>query len=213
MRPAKFPETISFIHDLGVYWPDYDDRPAVCYGYMGKRLTDIDVGVNYCKRRHVAVQAGGHIGLWPLRLAKTLQFDKVVTFEPERALFNAMLRNLEGVSNVMAHDKALGDELGIVKMLPHPTAGSWRVDMQGTVAVGQITIDSLKLPECDIIQLDVEGYEVLALEGARETIANFRPVIQVEMLPRSANAIERKLRKLKYRQVEKVHNDAIFISR
>lgn len=44
-----------------------------------------------------------------------------------------------------------------------------------------ITIDSLNLAACDYINLDVEGFEQAVLEGAKETIKKFRPILCVEI--------------------------------
>ena len=41
-------------------------------------------------------------------------------------------------------------------------------------------IDDLNLTECDLIMLDVEGYELHALNGAIETIKKYGPVICIE---------------------------------
>ena len=43
-----------------------------------------------------------------------------------------------------------------------------------------IDIDSLQLPFCNLIKIDVEGMETLVLNGARSTIERFRPVLFVE---------------------------------
>jgi FkbM family methyltransferase len=54
-----------------------------------------------------------------------------------------------------------------------------------TVGLGKIPmlmIDTLKLDACDLIQLDVEGYEGKVLEGAIETIIRYKPVITVETM-------------------------------
>jgi hypothetical protein len=42
------------------------------------------------------------------------------------------------------------------------------------------TIDGLGLHRCDFILLDVQGFEVPVLEGARKTLAEFHPLIAVE---------------------------------
>ncbi len=42
------------------------------------------------------------------------------------------------------------------------------------------TIDSLDLAECDLIWLDIEGYEVNALKGAKKTIDRFQPAVIIE---------------------------------
>ena len=43
------------------------------------------------------------------------------------------------------------------------------------------TIDSLALTDVDYIQLDIEGSEWVALQGAAETIPRCHPMIQVEL--------------------------------
>ncbi len=56
--------------------------------------------------------------------------------------------------------------------LPHGTRG---VDIVRTVP-----IDELGLFACDFIKVDVEGNELAVLEGARETLERFRPVVYME---------------------------------
>src|SRR6185503_10593633 len=135
----------------------------------------------------VCVQAGGHAGMWPMRLAS--QFQKIHTFEPEEALFNCLKNNCASFPNVVVHQQALGDVKGTVQMVASGTAGSWRVDPAGEVSVEQIRIDDLNLLFCDLIVLDVEGYEPQALHGAVETIKRCRPVLHLELLPRARDAI------------------------
>lgn len=49
----------------------------------------------------------------------------------------------------------------------------------GTIC-SSIPIDSLNCNDIALIQLDVEGHELIALEGAKKTIKDFRPVIAIE---------------------------------
>jgi len=48
------------------------------------------------------------------------------------------------------------------------------------VSVPQLTLDSYGFTDVDIIKIDVEGYELQVLEGAVQTIANNRPIVQIE---------------------------------
>ena len=43
------------------------------------------------------------------------------------------------------------------------------------------TLDSYALTDIDFIKIDVDGYEDLLVKGAKETIANNKPVINIEM--------------------------------
>ena len=46
--------------------------------------------------------------------------------------------------------------------------------------ISAISIDSLRFKQLRCIQLDVEGYELQALKGARRTIREFLPAILIE---------------------------------
>src|SRR5438067_6170352 len=50
---------------------------------------------------------------------------------------------------------------------------------QGEI-VPLVTIDSLDLPSCHLIKIDVEGMELDVLEGANRTLQQFRPLRYVE---------------------------------
>jgi FkbM family methyltransferase len=199
---------ITFRKDFGCWWPDYDHKPEACFSRVKKRVSDMDAAVRLAHAHNVCVQAGGHAGHWARRLAKS--FKHVLTFEPERELYECLCRNTEAVGNIYPRPYALGAFVGEVRMVPHVSAGSWRVASNGTVPVPQITIDSLNLSHCDAIFLDVEGYEVDALQGAGTTLARFSPVLHVELLPRSKAAIETFMASSGYRLRKTIHNDAVF---
>jgi len=96
-------------------------------------------------------------------------------------------------------------------MRPHKSAGSWAIDpIEGTVPVYLTTIDMLGLKSCDAIILDVEGWEVEALDGGAKTIAAFRPIIHVEELPDAKSKIQAYMKLLHYRPVAAVHKDVIY---
>lgn len=48
------------------------------------------------------------------------------------------------------------------------------------VQVPQLTLDCYNFTDVDIIKIDVEGYELQVLEGAVNTIAQNRPIVQIE---------------------------------
>lgn len=196
--------------DIKAWWPRYDHKPEKCYEFVQHGLGAIDVARRWLKRTRACVQAGGHAGYWPQKLAGI--FDHVHTFEPEPALFDCLERNVSA-QNVTTYAAAIGAAPGRALLKSHVSAGSWRIDEGGELEVEVRSIDGLQLTDCDALFLDIEGYEVEALKGAARTVKVCRPLILVELLPRSAPAIEKHLLGLNYRQVARFGRDGIYLPR
>ena len=138
--------------------------------------TDMDDAIRFCHKRNVVVQAGGHCGVWPIRLAK--MFKRVYTFEPDFKNFKCLVSNIKEPNIFPAR--------GVLGAYPHfvglhlnekNTGGHW---VKGDGDVPVYTIDGLHLNELDLIILDVEGSELFALQGAARSIEQFSPVIMFE---------------------------------
>lgn len=199
-------------HDTGLWWPgDVVVKPA--YAHMIKRVTDVDCAVRHCRKTAVAVQAGGNVGMWPLRLAK--YFSTVHTFEPVTHIYECLLRNTGRVPGIVQYDALLSDKVGAPMPFSVRTGATSRVvgPSEANVFLRSLTIDSLELPACDLIYLDIEGHELEALSGAVVTIAQFRPVIVVESWGKNQQRYAKWLDGLGYDEVERVHTDGIYVPR
>ncbi len=159
-------------------WPDDDTECVkVAFGWVD----DLDVAAGFCKQRRAAIQAGGNMGVWPWRLAQT--FGYVVTAEPDVECCKLLLDNLLGLSNVEVWASAFMNRPDWrLRMHANPgNRGAQYVEpFSGPHPLQCITIDSLGVHDCDLIYLDVEGAELLALQGAAETIQRSHPVIAFE---------------------------------
>jgi hypothetical protein len=83
--------------------------------------------------------------------------------------------------------------------------------------IPMVTIDSLGV-DCDLIQLDVEGFEENALKGAYQTIQRCKPVIIIEQKGLGKNGmtdaeIAIMIQDWGYYFAERVISDNIFIPR
>jgi FkbM family methyltransferase len=56
------------------------------------------------------------------------------------------------------------------------------IDYGHTRPIRMMRIDELQLPRCDFLKIDVEGMEGEVLSGARETIAQHKPIMLIEMI-------------------------------
>ena len=165
------------IFDEGYWWP----RKAR-YGVI-KDSGAIDIFASRTPYfwSGVVLQAGGNVGVYPIRLLDW--FDKVLTFELCPSNFTCLRKNIERYGGrIEAKNLALGRGPGKVGVIPHMECGGHHVDQTG-LGVEQIAIDSLKLDRLDLLWLDIEGYEVEALYGAEKTVERFRPQIIVEDWP------------------------------
>lgn len=132
--------------------------------------------VSMTDKRGVAVQAGGNVGILANLLAGV--FRRVITLEPDPTNWECLDQNVKS-PNVTKINSALGREEGTVAIeRERGNCGASYIDGVGIIPM--TTIDAMGLNSCDLIVLDVEGYELQALQGAKDTIDKFRPVIVVE---------------------------------
>ncbi len=192
-------------------WPD-DDRKLMQVNHW---VDDVDRFLALGGLRGVAVQAGGACGIWPARLAG--YFEQVITFEPCAANFECLQANCEPFANIRAINAALGRAPCRMRLardaFEDGNAGAWYLAAGDDVEV--MTIDSLALDACDLIMLDVEGFELEALIGAEQTISRFRPMIVLEQkqLPHMAGDARdagRWLESRGYSARMQSHNDVVY---
>lgn len=153
--------------------PDSDVRGVPAMHAMVGLLNEV---YKHCKGFDVAVQAGGCVGIYPA--AMSAKFGTVYTFEPDPVNFRCLCANAPQ-ENVFKFNAALGDvhqRVGLERNAEN--IGAHYVAAGGDIPT--LLIDDLYLSRCDLIYLDIEGYEHRALNGARQTIARLKPVIVIE---------------------------------
>lgn len=110
----------------------------------------------------------------------------VYAFEPvfENYILAKLCVDNNNLQNVILINSALSDRLGNLNISTregggrHAGGGSTISD-KGEICAA-INIDRLNIGDLVLIQLDVEGHELIALAGAQETIQRSRPVIAIE---------------------------------
>lgn len=165
------------IPELGDFeWPEGDIHCRAGHAnewFYAKRPLE------FVRDRKVCVQAGGNCGVWPRLLSR--EFKTVYTFEPDPTNFMYLCRNVPEF-NVVKFNAALGYGRRCISTVfpPNETGNIGALQCEDGGNIPTLRIDDLGLPACDLIQLDIEGMEILALMGAVETIKKFSPVIMIE---------------------------------
>jgi len=132
------------------------------------------------KGTDLIITAGANMGVYVRAYAK--RFKNVYAFEPDWLNFYCMSYNTP-CKHIYHFHAALGPRSGVcivdedhVKQ----NRGTFTTEYSPQGRVPMFTIDSLCVPKCDMIQLDVEGYEYEAIQGAEDTIRTFKPVVIIE---------------------------------
>jgi FkbM family methyltransferase len=149
---------------------------------------EADMFRHFLKPGMTAVEVGANIGAHTLTLAEIVgPHGRVLAFEPQRMVFQMLCANLavNGIEHVDAHWAAVGSQPGQITV-PR-LAGTERANFGGLAVGGAqgdevrlLTLDSLALPACDFLKVDVEGMEHDVLVGGRDTIRRTRPTISIE---------------------------------
>ena len=97
--------------------------------------------------------------------------------------------SLDICAKINFYNVALGEKAGTVKMAQKTSEysrgdavvanGSWK--KYPTSKIEMVTLDSYNFKKVDIIKIDVEGYELQVLKGAKKTIKKHTPVVQCEL--------------------------------
>ncbi len=145
-------------------------------------------------RRRVVLDVGSNIGTWTYHLVD--HFNYVHCFEPVKVNQDCWIRNLGGYNNTVLYDVALGDEDEQVKMLVSNICTAWAYipgsknnhtdkpkEAHKDVIIEDVNVecmDNYNFENIDFIKIDVEGYELNVLKGAKETILRNKPYILLE---------------------------------
>jgi FkbM family methyltransferase len=145
---------------------------------------------NLIKNGDCVIDCGANFGYNSVLMGKIIGNNgKLISFEPQNLIYqqlngNLILNNIFNsftYKNIVSNTSNLTLELNSVDL-----SSSW-VNI-GDTSVGHggekintITIDDLNLNNVNFIKIDVQGFEYFVLNGALNTIQNYKPDIFIEI--------------------------------
>ena len=141
--------------------------------YVNNNTVALDIGCNY---RFMTEFLSKH-------------FTEVHAFDFDNDIHNCFKKNMQKFecNNVVAHPYGLGHVNAMTAINDWSTVKNFRVplathvDPKGKIKNQQIkTLDELKIEKVGLMMIDTEGFELMVLKGAEQTIRAYSPVIILE---------------------------------
>jgi hypothetical protein len=133
---------------------------------------------------NTCIDVGGHIGTTSLPYSRL--FSHVIAFEPNPVSHGFFAENikLNSLKNITLFNKGVYNKSTTCMVRKHgENSGCYYIQ---ECTKNESSIDTVKLDDIeydapvDFIKIDTEGSELYVLEGAADTIAKHKPLIQVE---------------------------------
>lgn len=179
-RPCRYGKMIYNRNDL------YVGKSLELYG----EFSEIEVSAlcELVKPGDTVLDIGANIGCMTVPLAQRVGPEGAVfAFEPNRLTFMNLCGNaaLNSLRNVFCLPVGVGKEPGTMGYLEYDpetslNIGGLPMDSGLPTKTAIVRLDSMPLPDCALIKIDVEGMETEVLQGAEQTIGKFRPLLYVE---------------------------------
>jgi FkbM family methyltransferase len=181
-------KTIATVDGM-IFELDLSELIDVCV-YLQKFEPDVTAAIEkLCRPGWVVLDIGANIGAHCLRLAKKVgNGGKVYAFEPTDYAYSKLLANisLNDFGNIFPYQLALSDRN--LEQQEIEIKSSWRTDGNHVVTKSRVDFRRLddwladhSIQAVDLIKLDVDGNEYPILNGARDLLRKFEPVILMEV--------------------------------
>ena len=166
-----------------------------------------DAALQYIKQWRVCLDIGSNIGQWTRPLSK--KFESVVCFEPNPNFRECFEKNIQE-KNVLLWPYGLSDKEHKAKQDFNST-----VLQQEDGDIDCRTLDSFGLTNVDFVKIDVDGFEIPLLNGARQTLSKNDPVINIEMKRDKRTDVVKKcesiLKDLGYKFQKRTKSDEVWL--
>jgi FkbM family methyltransferase len=174
------------------------DKRIACIdalNFLSYEEEELSMQYRIIENNDVVFDIGGNYGWYSIHIAKKFSTNEVFTFEPVPNTYSILKENiaLNNVNNIKAVNIGLSNEVGefVFYCDPKLTVNASLNNVNDNVDAIEVTckVDVLdrfilenKIQKVDFIKCDIEGAELYALLGAKESIIKFKPKIFIEML-------------------------------
>ncbi|MHA1747027.1 MAG: FkbM family methyltransferase [Promethearchaeota archaeon] len=161
---------------------NYFDEPSIFYNKYGLIYIPLDIQ-NKLKNKCI-IDGGAFKGETSIMFQFFFHPKQIYAFEPDKTNYNMLKKLITKTHNhdiIIPVDKALDEKSGEV-LLKSGGVASYISKKEGSYKVNTITIDEFvkeKNLNVGLIKLDVEGNALKVIQGAKNTISKFKPILLI----------------------------------
>jgi FkbM family methyltransferase len=186
----------------GEFWATSGSRYTLPFNLAEQEVGIYGTGPQGVRKGDIVLDGGANVGTFA-RFALDAGAARVVAVEPAPDNVECLRRNFPreiAEGRLIVSAKGLWDREGVLELTVDPenqAANTFVIKLKGAHPVIQApltTIDKLVeelgLERVDYIKFDIEGAEVRALDGARATLAKYRPRMSLSVYHHADHPVE-----------------------
>lgn len=118
------------------------------------------------------------------------EYKKIYSFEPEKSKHQEFLKKFAEMKNIKLKPYGLWSKRGVLRFNAQDNVSSG-ISENGNIEIPVISIDeSLEGEPASFIKMDIEGAELNALKGAKETIRKYKPKLAICVYHKPLDIVE-----------------------
>ena len=156
------------------------DMEFIKAAYDNKNPQYFDKNIITCDENEVFVDCGGFIGDTVLKYIECFHdYKKMYVYEPSSDNYDKCKENLSTHSNILVRNAGVGEFFDNIPMDVSGSSSSFLSATNDSYRTDIVSLDEDILEPVTFIKMDIEGYEIPAILGAKKHIKNDFPKLAI----------------------------------
>jgi len=156
------------------------DISFIAQAYDGENHQYFDKNIVNCDENEVFVDCGGYIGdTTEDFISNYVNYKKIYLYEPLKENYDICIKNLSQYPNVKIFQSGVGEKNTQMNFSGNGASGGFTLDCSDSESVSIISLDEEIDEKITFLKMDIEGFEIPAIIGAKNHIKNDSPKLAI----------------------------------